>query len=476
MRLNLSTVLEVIVSRICQPLRRLSYWGLCAQAFAICAVANVLAQPVPVPNPEPGEGVIIPFPEKGIVERALIWWQNLPLWAQILLGIVVVVALIVALYLWWTGDDGEEEEPNCVVMIDAIKFNHDPTSLTSDAMNIRLDHYTTIEPPEWRLGDTVTPEDCRAAYSIENLGANPTIKARFAVYPTTVSSAMIRASGGGLLGSIDEQTIQFVNGISSPEFVEIPLKHQTIKRGGVRREDIGWTWSYRVYVVLREPRGPWEQTGFPANIQNPWADVLEYSCDWARGTTTIDNAAAMITRKVNEPAGKVKYDQKQGKSYYTRGANFLCTAYIAQMRGQGWSDIVNCTDCATFVTTFSNILGCDLWESRMEQNFGINPIIGIGLSNFGPPFTNPDRWGFSYHEVAWKAPAGNADRLFDACLKVNSKEDGSSGTPDFTSPVAELPIDAVFSDSSFCYKKKLVAKAYWTACNPTGTGRRRKVA
>jgi hypothetical protein len=459
--------------------------------LASCAPA--LARPEPVPTPDPGQGgEIIPFPEKSIFEKAWIWFRNLPWWLQLILLIVVVAAAIVALYLWWTSGEEDGETPDCVVMIDAIMFNHDTTKMSSDAMNIRKDHDETIEPPEWMLGETWIPEDCRAAYSIADVGSVVTIKARFAVYPTDVTSATVWATGGGLLGPIQPQVINFVNGISDPEFVEIPLSGHTIKTGGVRKEDLSWTWQYtcgheevgrtmtttyhRVYVVVKEPQGPWEQQLYPANIQNPWADVLEYSCEWARGTTTVDNAATMITRKVNEPAGNVKYDQASGASYYTRGDWFLCTAYIAQLRGEGWSDIVNCTDCASFVTTFANILGCELWESRMRRNFGIYPIIGIGLTDFGPPFTNPDRWGFSYHEVAWKAPAGNADRLFDACLKVNAREDGQTGRPDRQNPTAELPTYAVFSDASFCYKKKLVQEAHRPNCNPTQRGWRRRVA
>ena len=459
--------------------------------LVLAAPAQVGARPEPVPTPTPGDGVIIPFPDKGIVEKVWIWFQNLPLWAQILVAVGIVIALIVAIYLWWTSGDDEGETPDCVVMIDAIMFNHDTRRMSADAMNIRQDHYTTIEPPEWRLGEDWLPEDSRAAYSIADVGA-VTIKARFAIFPTSFTSATVWATGGGLLGGIDPQVITFVDGISVPEFVEIPLNHQTIRTGGVRKEDLAWEWysrcgddeaarrmtttRHRVYVVLKEPEGPWEQTLFPANIQNPWADVLEYSCDWARGTTTVDNAATMITRKVNEPAGNVKYDRASGASYYTRGDWFLCTAYIAQLRGEGWSEIVNCTDCACFVTTFANILGCELWESRMEARFRIYPIIGIGHQTWGPPFTNPIRWGFRYHEVAWKAPAGNPDRLFDACLKVNAREDGTTGRPDPGNPLAELPTYAVFFDASFCYKKKLVQETWRPNCNPTQRGRRRRVA
>jgi hypothetical protein len=70
------------------------------------------------------------------------------------------------------------------------------------------------------------------------------------------------------------------------------------------------------------------------------------------------------------------------------------------------------------VATFSNIVGCELWESRMTAYFYLNEIISIGSSIWGKPFDGR----FSYHEVAWKGSAELNDNIFDACLKVNSNE------------------------------------------------------
>jgi hypothetical protein len=39
---------------------------------------------------------------------------------------------------------------------------------------------------------------------------------------------------------------------------------------------------------------------------------------------------------------------------------------------------VNCSDCATFVSTFANVLGCNLWQSRMGFGFDLNKLLGIG--------------------------------------------------------------------------------------------------
>ena len=60
----------------------------------------------------------------------------------------------------------------------------------------------------------------------------------------------------------------------------------------------------------------------------------------------------------------------------TTPAYFECTQFLDRLRGgPGLGGTVNCTDCAVIVSTFSNALGCDLWQSRMgSQQFEVNPI------------------------------------------------------------------------------------------------------
>src|SRR3989441_8998316 len=119
----------------------------------------------------------------------------------------------------------------------------------------------------------------------------------FTVFPKS-AKAEIKADGGGVLGSIDPQTVTFTNGVSVPEFVSFELHHHTIGIDGIKFEDITWDWKFRccggveweplqtthhrIYIVLEEPKLPWKQQGFP-NDQNPWTEALDYSCVWAAG-------------------------------------------------------------------------------------------------------------------------------------------------------------------------------------------------
>lgn len=232
--------------------------------------------------------------------------------------------------------------------------------------------------------------------------------------------------------------------------------------------DIGVT-SHRIYAVLRVPQAPWHQAPFP-DPQNPWTDVLDYACLWARGVKSDTEAATRVTRAVNAPAGGIAYDMARGGCHYVTGytvspGEFNCTAFLDRLRrgkGSPASELVNCADCATITSTFANALGCDLDQSIMGMHFGLNKIIAIGQPGFGYPDWGP---GFSYHEVAWLGGAGWGDPLWDACLKTNRN---GPNPPE----VAVLPTGSVFQQP---YRPQLVPPASHNRCNPIPARAKRRI-
>ncbi len=379
---------------------------------------------------------------------------------------------------------------SCEVKLVAIKFNHDSSALTADAINLRKNFTTAVAVPEWTSGKTLAI-DSPAAYAIkETQGNKITIRAKFTISPLAATHAEIKAEGGGVLGALDPQIVNFANGVSVPEFVSFELRHHTIGNDGIKLADITWNWKYRccggsvwdpletthhrIYIILEEPKSPWKQQPFP-DTQNPWTEALDYACVWAGGKKTRDDAATAITEQINANLGLV-YDNAVGASHYTGGGSvFELTQFLAYLKnGTGLGNIVNCTDCATITTTFSNLVGCDLHASRMGWNFNLTPFGGIGAASFGCPGLG---CGFSYHEVAWKGGNGNADPLFDACLRVDG--DTNPWAPPYTeifpvnivfstNPGAPLPLAVPFNAQS--YKERLCTNdaAGIGSCNPTG--------
>ncbi len=398
------------------------------------------------------------------------------------------------------------------INLEAIKLNHDPTSATHDALNIRRDATTFVDVPEWRRGVSVNPEDSPAAYSIGDAGHNQlTIQAQFsvtrdaprsvdirAVDPTVdppgqsgcigwflrLIAIIIRALFGNVLGEVQAQTVTLPPAGGTTPFITFRLINGRLGSSGVGIRTTTWRWQYRrsgtsswtdfatsthrIYVVLATPTAPWQQQPYASsNTQLPWTSALDQACSWAVLKTDRVSASSAVTRAVNDLGpSRIRYDCPGGGSTHYGGD---LTAIIDRIRGGvGRGQYVNCSDCATFTSTFANVLGCDLWQSQMGWGFGLNAGLAIGWPTWEPTFPG----GFNYHEVAWTGACDRADRVYDACLEVDGDADPTSAPH-----TALLPVNMVFgSPGTGQYLDKLVPPATRAACVPqTYTRQRRTV-
>ena len=394
------------------------------------------------------------------------------------------------------------------VQLEAIAFNHDPTSATRDALNIRRNARQFVAVPEWRRGARFHPEDSVAAYAISaTAGQTITIHANFTRGDPGLTSVEVRAvrppsqespawwqpailpplflwpasayyylwnyyyhdyllraylwqlsvaTAGNVLGEVSARQVTFQPD-GQTGFTAFALQNVRLGSGGAGRHTVTWRWQYRrgpgetwidfatshhqIYAVPEVPTTPWLQLPFdPANTQLPWTEVMDYACRWARGASTLDDVATRVTRAVYDLGPTViQYDclgpglNQLGSPHYTFFAPtfdryFNCTEFLERLAGgEGNGVWVNCSDCAAIVGTFANILGCDLWQSRMRPPagsgapaFAVNPILAIGSPSWQSAC---GALGFSMHEVAWKGDCTENDEVFDACLQVNGGAD-----------------------------------------------------
>jgi len=102
--------------------------------------------------------------------------------------------------------------------------------------------------------------------------------------------------------------------------------------------------------------------------------------------------------------------------------------------GLGMGKIVNCSDCASAVSSFANLVGCDLRQLELGPDaFHTNQIKLIGATQASPFFE------FFGHEVAWYGSVTDQGRVFDACLQLDG--DNRPEAPPF---VALLPKNIPF--------------------------------
>jgi hypothetical protein len=400
------------------------------------------------------------------------------------------------------------------IVLKAIKFNHDTGSAAGDAINIRRNATTFVTVPEWQEGVSVNPEDSCAAYAKSSIGSNSvTIHVnvgRTGDDPGSVEVRAIdadvdppepggcggfiirmirlflRALFGNVLGEVSARTVTFTG--TETGFQPFTLTRHRINTAGIGAYTTSWRWQYRVgngswtdfaltkhriYLVLSIPTGPWQQAPYNAtNTQLPWTDVLDHACAWALTKTTPDDAAAAITQRVYALGPSiVEYDcPNNGSSHYS-GGSFDCTAFIDLLKGGvGNGRWVNCSDCATFVSTFANAVGCDLWQSQMREFFNLNPILAIGSTTWETACGFP---GFMYHEVAWKGACTAAEEVFDACLQVDGDPDPT------TAPHTELlPTNMPFGNpGDGQYRSRLCppGPSGQGSCNPVPATRTRRM-
>ncbi|OQZ04012.1 MAG: hypothetical protein B6D34_05280 [Candidatus Brocadia sp. UTAMX1] len=347
------------------------------------------------------------------------------------------------------------------IEIAEIKFNHDTTSWSNDALNIRQNFTQIINVPEWNAGKT-NPKDSPAAF-VGGRSVKVMVKfkgSRDGVYE-------VYTQGGPFY--LKKTSVQILNGVSSPAWISFETSNIPAR---VAVADVTWSWKrklwwvftqqfdtsyHRFYTVLDEPKEPWKQAPFP-DSQNPWTEALDYACSWADGEGTFDGITGKVTEHINN--GPYAYDQISGATHYGiySPRQYNLTAFLDRLNG-GWGNgsVVNCSDCGMSVTTFSNLLGCQLWSSRMGWGFSLNKIIAVGYSTFACP-----NWGcsFNYHEVAWMGNALASEPVFDACLKVDGDTD-----PANSPHTALLPKNIIFDDpSNIDYHERLVPPASLPNC------------
>ncbi len=386
---------------------------------------------------------------------------------------------------WVCLDGVDSSSPK--MQITNIKFNHDTGSSSNDALNIRVDYTNSynITNGEWIINSST---NWPVAYTTNK---SISIKVRLSAEPSTFTgSADIWAESvntNGSLGDVLKTSVDFVNGVSNPEYITFQVEGITPTCIQKTTNDV-WLWKmenlnetgsqtwvlntsgvHTVYTILNEPVAPWDNAEDSAS--NAWVSVMNIVCSdtpWAGGTETITGAASRVTKAIYN-SGRFEYDETGGggANYTSFGISsvefFDLSAWINRLSGGvGLGPEVNCWDCANGVVSMCNILGCDLWNQWMGSSFTCNEIRSITDNTWAPPF--PPNNGFSYHRVGWRGAVTNSSKVFDACLKVDDDGD-PTGTGNHNSEL--IPTDIVFWTGSGLfddYKQMLVNTNSYASC------------
>lgn len=396
--------------------------------------------------------------------------------------------------------------------LESIAFDHDASGCSTDALTIRRNASQPVTVPEWTKGVSVNADDAPAAYSLADVHGNDvtirvelsrtmpcdnTVEVRaldmnagggclYAILVALGLGDWVKPSPGNLLGAVARRKVHFTGASKTSGPLLFKLTNHRLNSAAVEQGITLWRWQYRespvspwidfamtqhrVFAVLRVPTAPWQQLpAAPSNTQLPWVDLLHHVCTWAKGAHTADEAAAAITKAIYALGpSTVEYDCPGGGSSQYSWPDFDLSAFLDRLGGGPGNGIyVNCSDCATFVSTCANLAGADLWQSRMGWYFPLNELLAIGSSVWQTACGWP---GFSYHEVAWKGACTETEHIYDACLQVDGDAD-----PTTAPHTPLLPVDMRFGNpGDGDYRDRLCPAASGANCAPQPSTRTRR--
>jgi len=340
------------------------------------------------------------------------------------------------------------------ISLNTITFNHDTSSAATSSLNIRRNKDFEVPVPEYDAAIPRTPAESCAAYAKQETAAqNVFVRAVFTATGGGNPHFEVQALGGGLLGALDPQPIDFTGGANT-KTVDFPLTHRNFN--AIARQDVTWHWqfreqgnpnwqplvstSHRIYIVLKMPPAPWTQA--LANKRNPWTDLLDFCCAIASGKQNAPDAAESITKNVHE-AYPLRYDIESGNARYGfahTGSSFQLTNWInyvlkgnapaapifcngtAEQYKDSW--IVNCYDCAASAALMAKLVGADS-DYYFHRPFGyLNYVEPIGRGKCNNPFyqcqggspaVGPDDQRSAFGNHAYQKL--NGTKNYDACMR-----------------------------------------------------------
>ena len=349
----------------------------------------------------------------------------------------------------------------------SVMPNSGEAGIESYVIPLRKNLWETYPEEIWTPWNKTVPLAlCQEKLTKESL----ILKARFASCNKNEFVFYVKATGD-LTGSSDCIKVTMKDGSSVPESVLFTFREHSFGSSGVRKDPLRLTWKYStdqvtwqtmmdceqtVYVLPRSPFKPWSTTenGSSSDLQQPWTQVLDYTCKWTQGMASAKEIATTVVEKIHQSIG-LKYDKHQGTDHFIDDeVNFRLTRFLKQLSTGKESCLVNSRDCAAIVTTFANIIGCRLAEKFIGWNFHCNKVRLLGDTCWNKPFSEITDSShvpgvLPYHEVAmlkgtdWKK--NNDYLIYDASLQIDGSVTPDQDSKPDADRTALLPAGICFS-------------------------------
>jgi hypothetical protein len=207
----------------------------------------------------------------------------------------------------------------------------------------------------------------------------------------------------------------------------------------VDRYDVTWSFGFEARAV---PDGEWQPLpgAFPTTVRlyglvampsfdsptvphRAWVDVVDRVAGWVDGAASDANGVARELVDGIYWDTALRYDTARGASFYTSYASGFSGAsfYMQEFEERDFGRVVNCSDAASILSAYANMVGIDLRyhiltnAGGIDLGFDLNFIRAIGVAAFDDTPFDSGRGGFRYHAITG-TPDG---RTWDATLAVD---------------------------------------------------------
>lgn len=343
------------------------------------------------------------------------------------------------------------------VRIEGISFQGHPGALPL------LVNQRVIVPPEWRPGHQAHP----AALAEPNplVGLPITVELSSDQPTGQVEVKAIRAGGSmGSVGDVRVFRVDFAGGTR----VSVPC-HATLSDNRVGVGTVHWQWQYdtgsgwedagvsahELAITIATPNPPWSVTPGETDRTLPWWEVVRHAGTAAAGAQTVNDAATKLAdHTFSAPAYQWGSSHVYATNAFETPPRFDCALFLRLLaRDPNVTTLVDCSDLAAALSTFANVLGCNLKQVAINQFMIANPVVLAGHTKWR------GRNNFGVHEFT---VLESNRKVWDGCLKVS----GNAALNDPTISIAAA--DPVHGLPEAVYLHKLINQNKKTAAQRNG--------
>jgi hypothetical protein len=331
--------------------------------------------------------------------------------------------------LYWHGESRVQEATQAISQLAQSELA-DGTPASFPAVSAALDVHGEAEPTAWKW-------DSKPIYAF-----SVTDVSRYGDTGLAQVDVGLEAEGWTVISGVPIRPgVQVVLQKQEPLSATIGVVEDTIDLRFTAADSRGQSITIASQALPVRMYATLGASGFSAgtDLYHPWVAAIDPALRGIDGTVPEHDAVIDALTEWVYTQADLTYDTRYGASAYVDYGRRWDTAkfFFSDFLDRNFGRVVNCTDCASILLTYANMLGARLSYTIILENFSLNQIKSIGGTRFTNCPFGPSGCGFSYHAVTTDDAGGT---IWDATLTLDGDDDPSAA------PNTELLVQHIAGD------------------------------